>query len=331
MYLSTERDASMMKLVIKVKPRIRIKELGKFPFSQIPIRTVADDCANIFTKFGRKLLRTYKKGKIITYLRDVKVSQVGQAWYLMLLLAVSDKRRPDEVLSDPEADSRREIRKRTKEGSEYSCHVVIRLAPDKAGGNRYSMAFEVVPSFGVTFISCYIRYLFRFIAMHQEYTLPDPTGARSGKSSISVPVVLATEVHAVPSDQLLKDLNEGALAEIELSREVSGRQAFDQSHFTYEKRSTLLLKPTQKGLGEKALDAITGICTAGKKKHFEIAKVKWRGEEGRQFSANFDCGSGSVISDRYVKKHTFVLTSPMLASCDQIDVDFSTRLSTWIK
>lgn len=331
MYSSTERDASMMKLVVTVKPRSRKKELLDYPFSQVNMDTVATDCVDIFTHYGRRLFRTYKGGKIITYLRDAKIHSDGSAKYLMLLLAVSDKRRPDEVLSDPKTESRREIRKAETEGSEYSCHVVIRLTPDILGGNHYTMAFEVVPSFGATYVHWYLRYLFRLISTDKHYNKPDPSGARIGKSGSTVPIVLATEVHAVPSDQLLIDLRNGEIAEIELSREVVGIQGFDQASFTREKRSSLLLVPTQKDFSGKVLDAITGVCMTGKKKHFQVAKVKWRSEHGQSLSADFDCDSASVISDRYVKKHTFDLTSPMLASCNEIEPGFSARLAAWIK
>lgn len=294
---------------------------------------MAKDCIDLFQTDSAAFKRTYKNGKVVIYLRDAKIESVDGQSYLMLLLAVSDKRKPDEVISDPAVDSRREIKKDSNEGSEQSCHIVIKMTPDKPNGSHYSMAFEVVVSLGATFIHWYLRFMFGHISINRGYKKPNPMGVKSGGQLKDVPIRLVTELHAVPSDQLIKDLKKGELAEIVLSKEIEGVKGFDKDRYTIPKKTSLTLRPVQSTVKGKLLDAIMGVCKAGKN-DYNIAKVSWLAAEGgvkKRFSADFACDSGSVMSDRYVKKQTFILTSSMMASCEAIDGSFSSRLAQWIK
>jgi len=329
MYSKVERDSQMMELVLSAKARSRTKYLANFSFTPPSMAILASDCVKLFDAAKHPVLRNYKKGEVTVYLRDVNISTVNGCDYLFLLLAISDKRRPDEVLSDPAADARRLIAKTGNEGSEYSCHIAIRTTPNKKGGNHYRAAFESVPSFGVYFVSSFLHHLFKLVSVAHGYSRPDPSGAMTANAKQMVNIAVAVALNAVPSEELLRDLRFGHMGEIELSREEEGVTGFDQSQFTKRKKSTLVLVPTSVGLSNKVMDLVNAVCQTGGKKDFSIAKFSFTGSTGQQASVKFDCNTSSVLTDRYIKRKTFVFANPLPSSCDVLHQEFCNELAMW--
>lgn len=329
MYSKVERDGYMMELVLSAKARSRAKDLATFPFTPPPLATLAADCVKLFKTATHPILRSYKSGDVTVYLRDASILPVNGSDYLFLLLAISDKRRPDEVLSDPLMAARRVISKNTNEGSEYSCHAAIRLTPNKKGGNHYRAAFEAVPSFGVYFVNSYLHHLFKLVSVVNGYSRPDPSGAMKANKKQLVNISAVAALNAVPSEELLRDLRLGHMGEIELSREEDGVAGFDQTQFTTKKKSTLVLVPTTVGLSNKVMDFVKTVCQTGGQKNFSVAKFSFTGNTGKQSSVKFDCNTSSVLTDRYIKRKTFSLSNPLPSSCDALDSAFCDELAVW--
>jgi len=329
MYSKVERDGYMMELVLSAKARSRAKELIKFQFTPPSMASLAADCVKTFESSSHPILRSYKNGDVTVYLRDASIRLVNGKEYLFLLLAISDKRRPDEVLSDPLMAARRVIEKNTNEGSEYSCHAAIRLAPNKKGGNHYRAAFEAVPSFGVYFVNSYLHYLFKLVSFSNGYSRPDPSGAVKDGKNQTVNITAVVALNAVPSEELLRDLRLGHMGEIELSREEDGVAGFDQNQYTKKRKSTLILVPTKVGLSNKVMDFVDTVCKTGGKQNFSVAKFSFTGNTGKQSSVKFDCNTSSVLTDRYIKRKTFSLLNPLPSSCDALDSVFCNELAAW--
>lgn len=335
MYSRDERDASMMELVVNVRARSRSKELATFPFTPPTMELLANDCVDFQLNAKRPLVRTYKKGKVATYLLDAKIQTVSGKVYLFLLLAISDQRRPDEVLSDPLANEpavpRRIIEKNNGEGSEHSCHIAISIMPREKNGNQYLAAVESIPHVGLYFINSYIRHLFKFISISNRYSRNDPSGEINDGKYKTVNVFATTNLNGVPSDDLLRDLKKGVLGEIELSKEESAVKGFDQNEFTVPKKTKLLLTPTGKGLNGKVFDVVKTVCSTGALKKYSVAKFTWTGLEGQRSSAKFDCETNSVLTEKYIKRNTFKLPNPLPSSCEKLDDQFCNLLAYWAR
>ena len=323
MWSATERDVLQMELRVHYKSRRR----------GVPSEGLdAPDfgaCARDLIAMNAKFLRSYQGGNAVVYLADKNIDQVGRRTYLTLLLAISDKRRPDHVLTNPLADQRRQIEKNDGEGNEHSCHIVISLDPVAAGGNCYRAAFEQVPLFSPQYVHRFVRHVFTEVTMKNPRTVPHPAGVRKDGEFEQIPVALKTEFHAVPSTELLRDLENGVLGGIELSREEPGLRKFDDKAFTVDKRSTLLLEPADRRQAPRMMDVIKSVCATANKKSFTTAKVIWKAN-GNQHTARFDCDTASIAESRYIKRHTIVLEAALPASCDKIDAHLARSMMAWI-
>lgn len=323
MWSATERDVLQMELRVDYRSRRR-----GVPDAGLPEPDFAG-CARDLVGMDDKFLRSYQGGNVFVYLADKEIHQVGGDLFLTLLLAISDKRRPNNVLSNPEADHRREIEKDEGEGNDHSCHIVISLTPTLQGGHCYRAAFEQVPLFSPQYVHRFVRHIFKEVTMKHPRTVPHGAGVRQGGEFEEVPVSLKTEFRAVPSSELLRDLQQGVLSGIELSREEQGRPRFDEKAFTVDKRSTLMLEPTDRRNPPPIMDVIKSVCAKADEKHFTSAKVIWK-VNGRPQTAKFDCDTASIAENRYIKRHTITLQAPLPASCDKIDAHLARSMMSWI-
>lgn len=330
MWSSIERDAVMMDLLIDAKARSRDTKLTKYPFSTPDLVDVVNDC--IVLNQNKQFMRTYSAGQVTVYIRDICLFNEAEP-YAVFLLALSDKRRPDDVLSNPQKNARRDIPKTESEGNEYSCHIVIRLTPTKKAGHRYRLAYEVAPLIASIYINRFIRFVFKEVSILKGYSRPHPSGKKANQNDADeqVYIRLNTNLHAVPSQELINDLKNGTLGNIELSREGDPVKAWDDNQYTTEKKSVVVLKPSQKAIGDKISDVVDSLCASAKKKNYTIATIHWKTNDGRGTSAKFDCDSASPLDQRYIRRHTFSLSKPLPASCAAIDVPFSKSLIAWLK
>lgn len=323
MWSSTERDLLQMELRVDYKSRRKGVPDEGLPAPEFSL--YARDLISMEDKF----LRGYQGSTVTVYLKDKEIYRVGGSDYLALLLAISDKRRPDHVLTNPKEDSRREIPKDTGEGNDHSCHVVICLTPSLPGGHGYRAAIEQVPLFSPQYVHRFVRHVFKFVSMSNPRTIPHSAGVRKEGKFEEIPVSLKTEFRAVPSAELVRDLQNGVLAAIELRREERGRTRFDEGQFTVDKRSTLIVEPADRRNPPPIMDVIKSVCATAGERHFETATVRWK-VDGRPFSAKFDCDTAAVAENRYIKRLTVDLKDPLPASCVKIDAHLARSMISWI-
>jgi hypothetical protein len=323
MWSSSERDVFQMELSLSFRSRKR--DVKNEALSVPNFQKIANDI--VFTDFSKDI-RIYQAGTVRLYLKDKKIVDFGGKSFLVMLLAISDKRRPNHVLSDPTSASRREISKEDHEGNDNSCHIVVSLESTLQGGRCYRAAFESVPLFSMLYIQRLIRYLLRRVSIERNYTAANPAGVKEKGEFEQVPVCVVGELKAVPSDELLKDMQKGVLGEIELSREEDGTRGFDENSYTVDKRTTMLLKPVNKNALASVMDIVKSVCTTAEKRHFTIAKVTWKANERSQ-TARFACDTASPIENRYIKRCTFQLPRPLPASCELIDEHLSRSMMSW--
>ena len=324
MWAETERDVLQMELKVHYKSRRR-----GVPAEALPVPDFSG-CAHQLLAMEHPFIRSYQAGAAVVYLADKQINWVGQKAYLTLLLAISDKRRPDNVLTNPLAAQRRQIAKVDGEGSDHSCHVVISLNPSMKGGRYYRAAFEQVPLFSPQYVHRFVRHVFTEVTMKHPITVPHPAGVRAkGGEFEQIPVALKTEFGAVPSEELLRDLENGEFGGIELSREEPGLQKFDDGAFTVDKRSVLYLSPADRHQKPRIMDVVKSVCAKANTKDYSTAKVIWK-VNGRTHTAKFDCDSGSVAENRYIKRHTIALENALPASCDKIDAHLARSMMSWI-
>lgn len=263
------------------------------------------------------------------YLADAKISLSKGKKYLSILVAYSDNRHPDGVVSDPKKNKRRTHSKSADEGDEYSCHLVISMHPILSGGRMFYMAFEQIPRFSTIQLERYLKRIFRVLVAEspENYTFPDPGNTAFVAELIGYRVKL--ELSAVPSEQLQKDLESGELGHVELVREMPGVKGWDENNFTVDQRRILVLKPTEKALDANIWDFIKGVCKSGASKHYDFATLRWKAGL-RGYTAKFDCATENMLTTRYVKKAEFNFDYRLPASCEKIDPGFESRLIKWI-
>lgn len=323
MWSATERDVMQMELGLDFRSRKKEIDHGLLPKPDLALIS-RDLCAADFVPE----VRCYKGGMVRVYLADRSIISVGGNDYLVLLLSISDRRRPNHVLSDPEKALRREIQRNGNEGNDHSCHIVIRQSPTMNGGASYRMAVEQVPLFPLDYIGRYLNRMVRDLSFAKNYSVPHPAGVRENGVPVMVPVRVAAEQRAVPSDELLRDLKNGVLADIELSREIPGAHGFDEHGYTIDRRSSLVVEP-RGALNVSIPQIIENVFSTARSKAFTIAKVRWKNGD-RTTTARFDCDSGSPLQNRYIKRLSIKLDESLPASCNKIDQHLARRMVAWI-
>lgn len=321
-----QREASMMKISFSSTSRKRGLDPKLLPVPDIHL--LAADLEEL-TKLSPEIFQHQTRGGAVMYLRGAHISSQSKGKYLSMLVAYSDSRHPDGVVSNPKNKKRTVSTKNSEEGDEYSCHIVISLKPIINGGRMFYMAFEQIPRFGGMQLERYLKRIFRTVVSYKpnNYCFSNPEDTSSSGSVIKYSVKL--ELSAVPSEQLIKDLEKGELGQVELIRETPGSAKWDENGFTTDKRSILILQPTEKAFKANVMDFIGEVCKSGAKKKYEIATLRWKSDR-KGYTAKFDCATESMLSTRYVKKAEFSFDYRLPASCEKIDSGFESRLIKWI-
>ena len=321
-----QREASMMKISFYSTSRKRGLSSELLPVPDV--QKLANDLV-VLTKSLPDLFQHQTKGGAIMYLRHAQVSKKSTGNYLSMLIAYSDTRHPDGVVSNLKNKKRIVNSKNTDDGDEYSCHIVISLTPILKDGRMFYMAFEQIPRFGGIQLERYLKRIFRTVVANKQisYQFPDPEDTSSAGKTVKYSVKI--ELSAVPSEQLIKDLENGEIGHIELIREAQGSSKWDEKGFTTDKRSILILQPTEKAHKANVMSFIGEICKSGSRKKYDTATLRWKHEK-KGYTAKFDCASENILSTRYVKKSEFSFDYRLPASCDQIDPGFESRLIKWI-
>lgn len=327
-----ERSALMMELRFKVKPRTKDPKIASYPFSVPPIATIATDSVTM-KAIKQKVERTYKGGEVRTYLIDADIIQHKGLNYLVLLLGVSDKRPPDHVVINTNTKTRRTSGKAKEDADEYSSHIVINLTPNMVNGQCYRVAFEEVPQMQSQYIERYLKNFFKVMSKEKLYHANCPTGQTAPNGGpATVNILLDADLTSVPSDELIAEIQNGVLGEVELSREVAGKKAWDQKGYTVMKSDKLILEAAlKKSAVQSVLDLIGSVCETGKAKNFTMAKFNWTTKAGKSKTVRFDCESTSLVTKFFIRRDTFTLKAPMPDSVAAIEKTFSISLANWLQ
>lgn len=326
MWAANERDIYEMEMVVEYRSRAK----GVFS-SSLPIpdlQKIAQDVSDDDTTSAT--VRTYMNDSLRAYLADKKITKSGGESFLVLLFSVSDKNRPDGVVTDPFSDSRREERKQGDEGSDHSCHIVISLSPTRPGGKCHRVAIEHVPNISFSFVFRYLKWFFAQLSRDRSYTVDHPAGVKQGGGFKQIKARVNCEFRSVPSDELVQSLQNGEIGEIELVKEIDGLTAFDEKAYTTDTREKLLLKLQKRNTASaRVLDVLGSVFRKAEEKKYKTARVTWK-TSGVGHSANFDCGTAEPISKRYMKKVTVPLAKRLSASCETVDSHLSGVMMKWI-
>ena len=274
-------------------------------------------------------MRLYMGGKTRLYLQSASIVSIGESQFLVCLLAMSDTRRPDQVFTNPVDDERRVLQKLEGEGLDCSCHVVISCNPTQPGSSSYKLAVENVPTFSVSFVARYIRFVFRKLSILRDISVASPTGEMVNGVPEMVSLIVQSELRGVPSGELLNDLENGVLSEIELVREISAGGGWDEGNYVVEKTNKIIVKPRVATSGAFVMQTLRSACAKGVAQQYSTATIRWK-SSGNQKSAKFSCDDVGLLSDRYIKRESFVLADRLPASCEEINPGFARQLSGWL-
>jgi hypothetical protein len=327
-WYANQREALMMNISMKAKARSR-----KFKGVEFPAPGVAQVGEELVQARDEGLIfhKKYHAGQMEIYLQDVSIFEVAGKKYLALLLCLSDKRRPDQVLTDVDGNSRRVFTREDGEGLDHSMHLVISADETLAGSATYRLAVESVPNFSISLAARFIQYLVRKLSTRKDvvFSAHAPNGAMQDNVPVEVPLSLASEVRGVPSDELLQDIENGELSEIELVREVQVPGGWDQGNFVREKKYKLSLKPVLKTEGNVIMQALKSTCARAVAENFETATLRWKIDDQVK-SARFSCEDAGLLSERYIKSASFDLVESLPGSCETVSATFSRQLAGWV-
>lgn len=278
------------------------------------------------------LSRESKSGRELCYLADIRVNVA--AGYAEVLVNRSDKNAPDLVLSEPKQKRRRLIAKVNGEGSDFSSHIIFKLAP--IAPNTYRVVIEQSPGlpspklerfFNLLLRTCSRKYRSELLRPHP--TQPTDAGGKPRKVGLKHKLVFRGH----PSKNLLADLESGTLESMELVDHKQHARHWDSNGYIVEQSRVIKLKQSPKKIKGKVIDALEAVCSQGKKSKLDVLRVRFKTSDGMPRSLEFDTNDGEIVNDeKYIQKAVITnFPAPLPSSFNALDGEVMKRMRALIK
>lgn len=319
MYKAKIRTVQFFQIKLSCKAgRVHGLPPNKLVYLMSDVEKLADD----------DLYRDNRTQTATIYLKNIKIAPDKSE--AILLINCSDRLAADTVLTKPRDKARREVRKRTGEGQDYSSHIIFRLKPVKGDPDSYDVAIESAPTLPIQRVQQHVNYLFRKCT----YTFPDryershPDGVKdkNGKDK-KISVINHVELRAIPSEEMIADLNNGQLSNIELITDRLKKTVWDDGNYAVEEKRIVCVKPELTNFLGKKYDLIKSICGMGNKKKYELIKINFKLANGKHSrTAYLNTIDASPIDERYIKREFINFEIPLPTSCDEINDEVVGRM-----
>ncbi|SOZ97448.1 conserved hypothetical protein [Cupriavidus taiwanensis] len=297
----------------------------------LPLVDVLRHVERLFAK-GNLLARESRSRAELCYLADIRVNKAPG--YAELLINRSDKNAPDLVLSEPKLKSRRLINKVNEEGSDFSAHIVFKLA--EVAPNTYRVGLEQSPGLPSSKVERFLNLLLRVCSREyrSEMLRPHPTQPfdKDGKPRV-VGLKHKFIFKGHPSKYLLSDLESGTLDSLELIDQKQKARHWDSNGYIVEESRIIRLKQAPKGIKGKVIDAIEAVCAQGKRSKLELLRVRFTSSDGLPRKLEFDTYDAEVVNDeQYIQKEIISnFPNPLPSSFATLEPEVMKRMRSLVK
>jgi hypothetical protein len=261
--------------------------------------------------------RSQNGGRETIYIGDMKVTRK----HVSILVNISDRAAADPVVTNRKRKTRKEIVKNQDEGLDYSCHIVVSLAPSTKDQDAYPARIEVATGLASSRIQMFLNRILRLVSKSGPvFTLQDPeaTTTRSGAYK-TIRVRPHIELRGFPSSTFLEDLKKGELSDLELYTYKDHAKPWDSNAYVVEDKSGVVLKPNPRKVAPKALQAVKGVLSNADSKKYEQAKIIFKNESGVSKSVRIYTDDLHLVNDmKYVKKEIIDKFSKSLPSSFEV-------------
>lgn len=233
----------------------------------------------------------------------------------VLLVRLSDKKAPNSVYSDPEADVFNEHIKEGNVGADYACHVLVSTAAEQAQANVYTCAVERVPGIPYQLVGRLLSKLLNleYHANNNFYKYLAPGG---GLDKSGNPRMLRccphVELRGRPSSSLIDDINEGRLSGVTLVR-TEQVAPIAGAPYLVKSRSELKLTINHDGVPAQVWNSLQHALQQNSGAYGR-AKVSYRAPNSRRtVTVELDSQTGTPLSDLYIQAFDIAPIFPPLA------------------
>lgn len=235
--------------------------------------------------------------KLIYGIDDIQAATDGAK----ILFYRSDLNEATPSVRDHATEAVRELERHNTEGNSYSSHAIIKYGayPQEPA----LLVIEQCAGVGPTRIEGILRQIMRKCKTHHpalfqqkdHYGLKDKDG-----NVITYDVVYDFEITGIPSNSLIKDLQDGELTAFELIKEGKLVKNFDDEQYFEEKEAVIKLKiadkkDTLKNKYEE-INRVLGLY----KKDYSSARLRIKPRNSKEYSISWNSSTG--FAEDYIKR-----------------------------
>jgi len=284
--------------------------------------------------------RTHKKQKFIIpvahasksiYFQDLKVVNEKA----IFLVNLSDRDAGDPIFSDPEIDSHRVVRRKGNEGIEGSAHIVINL--ESVRPDTYAVVIESSAGLSSSrlsqFLGLYVRKAKK--QFPSDFMATDPSGEMDENGNFKkIPIMVRLDLLGQPSEQLIRDINEGTLTGLEVISVQPSPNKWDEHGYVVEKSHTSTLDISGiKTSKDKNWTILGEVFKKAAKKNMDQIRIRFKSNSGVSRGVMIDPTTGkTLLDDAYIKKEILDGFRGQLQSAyNKINVELTDRMFKYIE
>lgn len=285
-------------------------------FTDIKITTIARNINGLPPISASQLVHLLKaehsKGKVIRknksstewfYLADIAINPAGTQ--ACLLINKSDRRTADPTFTNPEANERRVIPKRSGEGQDYSVHLLLHLKPVAKSTSTYQLLIESCTGITTYHISKFLNDALKQVATANPsiYVVNHPDGSVDHQGNPrKIKTHSKIELRGHICEDFKDELNNGKIDTIEVFTESNQKTAWDSQGVVIEKKSSVILGLAKQKSKIKNLPVIQNLFNKAKKR-YEQARISFKTEEGITRTIRLHTDTMQIANDyKYIKK-----------------------------
>lgn len=239
--------------------------------------------------------------------------------FVTLLIRLSDKTTPNSVYSDPAAGQYDEHIKSGNTGSDFGCHVLISITPEKTQPNIYTCAIERIPGLPFELVRRLLSKLlhYEFKDDPTSFSYRHPAGGLDGNMQPRMDRCCPhIELRGRPSDTLVSDINAGRISGISLVKSEPVTPIAGASYLK-KSESELKLSIDHNNLPKNLWDSLTKAFKQNAQ-NYSTANVKYRTpESSRIVTVKIDTKTSTLLNEMYILHFEIKKISPLLAQSAQ--------------
>lgn len=275
---------------------------------------------------------TISKGSVDLAIGDIRIDPTNQL--ATILIRYSDKDAAESAYSNISGGTFTAHRKGANEGGETGAHLFLSTAPERTMPNRYTCALEKTPNIDANLISRFVNKIIHdeYDADAQSFTFPNLAGQRTRAGDIALDRCLPRiELEGQPSETLERDVEEGRLTGITLSRAIA-KTPMGGVPFLLKREASLKVEVDQDSLtGSIWQDVRRALRTESDQYQTANIGIRLPGRK-KTVSVKVATATAAPLTELYVKSFDVWNINPAMAqSSETIALQLESRVMTLVK